>query len=233
MNYADWINAVCAMIEYQVVDANSPTPTETIFDTVYPRAIEYTELRMQRDLDFIATTTTATGTMSANSRSVSLPVPAQGPFVVLSQISPIIGGVKQQPLEPITRSMLDYYWPSELSPGANILPSQWTPNDQVTFLVGPAPDQNYAFEALGTTRFVPLSATNTSNFLTTYLPDLYLFASMIFFTGYQRDFGQQSDDPKMAQSWESQYQALLSSAVVEEARKRYADMFPHASDPAP
>lgn len=233
MDYAGWITAICAMIEYPVVDSSLPNPTGTIFDTIYPRAIEYTELRMQRDLDFIATTTVANGTMSANSRTVSLPIPSNGPFVVVSQISPIVSGVKQQPLEPITRMMLDYFWPSELSPGANIIPSQWTPNDQLTVIVGPAPDQNYDFEVVGTTRFVPLSASNTSNFLTLFLPDLYIAASMIFWAGYQQSYGSQSDNPQQAQSWENQYQLLLQSAVVEEARKRYADMFPHASDPAP
>lgn len=236
MNYTDYINAICAMLEYTgaIVDPSSASPTNFVpFNQIIPRAIEYTELRMQRDLDFIATTTTANGTMVANSRTITLPIPSQGAFVVVSEIIPIVAGDKQQPLEPITRSMLDYFWPSELSPGANIVPLQWTPNDQLTAIVGPAPDQNYDFQVVGTTRFPPLSASNTTNFLTQFLPDIYLAASMIFYSGYQRDFGSQSDDPAKAQSWESQYQALLSSAVVEEARKRYADMYPHASDPAP
>ena len=46
-------------------------------------------------------------------------------------------------------------------------------------------------------------------------------ASMIYISGYQRNFGRQSDDPAMAQSYESQYQALLKSAVTEEVRKKY------------
>ena len=32
---------------------------------------------------------------------------------------------------------------------------------------------------------------------------------MIYVSAYQRDFGRQSDDPQMALSYESQYQALL------------------------
>lgn len=224
------------MLEYTgaVVDPTSANPTNVpAFNQIIPRAIEYTELRMQRDLDFIATTATANGTMTANSRTITLPIPSQGPFVVVSEIIPIVAGDKQQPLEPISRAMLDYFWPSETSPGANIVPVQWTPNDQLTAIVGPAPDQNYGFQVVGTIRFAPLSSTNPNNFLTQYLPDLYLAASLVFLSGYQRDFGSMSDDPAKAQSWESQYQLLLGSAVVEEARKRYADMYPHASDPAP
>ena len=46
-------------------------------------------------------------------------------------------------------------------------------------------------------------------------------ASMIYISAYQRNFGRASDDPQMAMTYESQYQALLKSAVVEEARKKF------------
>lgn len=231
MLYKDWINTVCALLEYQVTSATSATPTGTVFDTVYPAAIDYAENRLQRDLDFLASVVTdATGTMSANARLVTLPT-GSGTYIVTSEIRPIVGGVKQQPLEPVTRAFLDFAWPSDVSPGANILPVQWCPYDQSHILVGPAPDQNYAFETVGTQRFAQLSRTNTSNFLTLQVPDLYVAASMIFFTGFQRDFGAQSDDPKMAMSWEEQYKTLLTSAVTEEARKKFEDMFPRPSRP--
>ena len=46
-------------------------------------------------------------------------------------------------------------------------------------------------------------------------------ASMIYISAYQRNFGRQNDDPQMAVSYESQYQALLKGAAVEEARKKF------------
>jgi hypothetical protein len=46
-------------------------------------------------------------------------------------------------------------------------------------------------------------------------------ASMIYVSAYQRNFGRANDDPQMAVSYESQYQALLKSAIVEEARKQF------------
>lgn len=57
--------------------------------------------------------------------------------------------------------------------------------------------------------------------LTTYFPDLFIAASMIFASGYQRDFGAQADNPSQAQSWETQYQLLIKSALTEEARKKF------------
>ena len=46
-------------------------------------------------------------------------------------------------------------------------------------------------------------------------------ASMIFGSAYMRDFGAQSDNPQMAQSWEQQYQQLVKSAVVEQFRAKF------------
>jgi hypothetical protein len=46
-------------------------------------------------------------------------------------------------------------------------------------------------------------------------------ASMVFASGYMRNFGSQADDPRMSQSWESQYQLLKASAQTEQARQRF------------
>ena len=46
-------------------------------------------------------------------------------------------------------------------------------------------------------------------------------ASMIYVSAYQRNFGRANDDPQMAVSYESQYQALKASALSEENRKKF------------
>lgn len=173
---------------------------------------------------------TIVATTNANAPKTVIYI-GSGIFVVCSEIRPIVGGVKQQPLEPVTRAFLDFVWPSDASPGANIVPEKWCPNDQATFLVGPAPDQAYPFEAVGTMRIPQLSSSNYQNFLTINFADLYVALSMVFLFGYQRDFGAQSDDPKSAQSWENQYQTLKGSAATEEARKRFADLVQSPSNP--
>lgn len=232
MNYAAWVTTVATILEYTVVDAAAAAPTnDDAFNAMIPSAIDYTENRLQRDLDFLASVATdQTGVMSANSRKLTLPTDI-GTYVVVSEIRPIVGGIKQPPLEPVTRAFMDFAWPSEVSPGANIRPVQWCPNDQATVLVGPAPDQNYGFETVGTVRFLQMSATNASNFLSLQVPDLYVAASLIFWFGYQQNFGAQSEDAGTAQSWEAQYGKLLQSAQVEEARKKFMNMSPSPSKP--
>lgn len=231
MNFAGWVTAVCGVLEYNVVSASSATPTDTEFDNVYPAAIDYAENRMQRDIDFLASQITdTTGAMVANARVQTLPTDL-GTYIVTSEIRPIVAGVKQQPLEPTTRAFLDFCWPSDISPGANIVPKYWTPKDQSHIIVGPPPDQAYGFEVVGTQRFTQMSAANPTNFLSLQLPDLYVAASLVWFFGFQRDFGAQASDPQTGISWEAVYKELLSGAVTEEARKKFADMFPRASKP--
>jgi hypothetical protein len=58
-------------------------------------------------------------------------------------------------------------------------------------------------------------------------------ASMIFISGYQRNFGRQSDDPQMAQSYETQYMTLLKGATVEEFRKKYQSSGWTSMSPSP
>ena len=67
----------------------------------------------------------------------------------------------------------------------------------------------------------PLSAANTTTWISTYMPDLFIMASMIYVSAYQRNFGRVNDDPAMAQTYEGQYMALLNGAKMEEFRKRF------------
>ena len=83
------------------------------------------------------------------------------------------------------------------------------------------PDQTYYVEVVGTYRPNTMSAGNPVTFISRYLPDLLIMASMVYISAYQRNFGRQSDDPQMAQSYETQYMTLLHSAGAEEARKKY------------
>jgi hypothetical protein len=103
-------------------------------------------------------------------------------------------------------------------------PQYWCPADEVSALIAPSSAIPMNFSTVGTIRFTPLSATNVSNFLSLYLPDLYVAASMIWLANYQRH-------AELAAQWEATYKGLLGSADIEEARKRFADMFPRPSKP--
>jgi hypothetical protein len=178
---------------------------------------------MFRDLFFLFTSiaTTAYGLVVGNRQIV---VPA-GTFVVPEQINVLVGSsdpdtATRQPLLPTTKEFLDAVYGSGASANRG-LPKYWVPFDDYTFLVGPYPDANYTCEIVGTYRPASLSATNTTTFISLYLPDLFIMASMIYISAYQRNFGRANDDPQMAVTYESQYQALLAKADLEENRKKF------------
>ena len=56
---------------------------------------------------------------------------------------------------------------------------------------------------------------------------------MIFISGYQRNFSLQGNDPQMGVTYESQYQALKNSALVEENRKKFEASAWSSYSPAP
>jgi len=198
-------------------------PTNPEFLVILPQMITYAENRMYRDLDFLFTSisTTAYGLVVGN-RQISVPA---GTFVVPEQINVLIGSsdpdtATRQPLLPTTKEFLDAVYGSGAAANRGI-PKYWVPFDDYTFLVGPYPNQNYTCEIVGTYRPDSLSATNTTTFISLYLPDLFIMASMIYISAYQRNFGRANDDPQMAVTYESQYQALLAKADLEENRKKF------------
>jgi hypothetical protein len=192
--------------------------------TVLPDAIDYAELRIYRDLDLLSTVQTLTSyATTANVSRVQLP---SGTFVTLQNVNVISpagttvpDNGTRNPVLPVSKEYIQYSWPSSTNAG---IPQYFAMIDERTFSLGPWPNAAYTLEIVGTYRPDALSSSNTTTFISQYLPDLFLMASMIFVSGYQRNFGRQSDDPAMSQSYESQYQALLRGATVEEYRKKFA-----------
>jgi len=210
LTYNTYVTQIATMAVVPVSDPN--------FQIIIPSMIDYAELRMQRDLDFLNTSGTATYTGTAGTYNLQL---TQGyPFVVMENIGvtdPATNYVSQ--LTPVTKEWIYAVYPQGSTQG---LPQYFAPFNDNLMLVAPIPDQAYTFTVVGTQRFPTLSSTNTSTFISQYLPDVFIMASMIYISAYQRNFtSAASNDPQMAVTYESQYQALLKGAMVEEARKKF------------
>ena len=216
--------------------------TDPAFQIILPSCINYAENRMYRDIDFMVTSTSLHGStfvLTPGNRNLSFNIDlsansdaASGTFVVSEQINLLTNAAGNAatttdpdscvrvPLLPTTKEFLDAVYGSSLT--ANLArPKYFVPFNETLFFVGPVPDQAYPVEVVGTYRPNSLSATNQTTFISLYLPDLFIMASMVYISAYQRNWGRQSDEPQMAVSYESQYQTLLKSAVVEEARKKF------------
>lgn len=213
-----------------VVDVADPA-----YQIILPQMITYAENRMYRDLDFMYTSTSISGyAVSGGTRSITIP---EGTIVVLEQINlitppgqtnPDLG--TRNPMLPTTKEFLDAVYGSSTY---TAVPQYFCPFNDNLYLVGPFADQTYFVEIVGTYRPASLSATNTTTFISLYLPDVFIMASMIYISAYQRNFGRMSDDPAMAQSYEAQYQTLLKGAAVEEARKKFESVGWTSQSPSP
>ena len=214
-----YVNQIATMA---VVD-----PADTNFLTILPQAITYAENRIYRDLDFLVTSVAATYTLTAGNRQLQLP---GFPFVVSEQINiitpstetnPDSADATRNPCLPVTKEFLDAVYGSAAVANRGV-PQFYAPFNDNLFYLGPVPDATYTVEVVGTERPASMSSTNQTTFISLYLPDLLIMATMIYVAAYQRNFSSASgNDPQMPVTYETQYQTLLKGAAVEEARKKY------------
>ena len=229
MDYNTYVQQIATM---SVV----PT-TDTNYQIILPQMINYAELRMQRDLDFLSTQI-SNSSYSFTQGNGTLTIPTSS-FVVMETFEVIDGSGNSSALLPVTKEYIQNVYGTGSTTG---LPQYFAVygGDSATtgltsqnMIIGPIPNSNYSVRLTGTVRSAPLSATNTTTFISTYLPDIMIMASMIYISAYQRNFGRMNDDPQMAQSYENQYQVLKTSALIEENRKKFEASAWSSYSPAP
>lgn len=219
MDYTNYVQSIANLTA--LADPTLPIGDMPIeFQQMIPNMIDYAEKRIYRELDVVDTIWTSQGTTTRKSRVVITPPARYGNYITVQNVSIILDSPPQRVnLQPTTVSYLNYVWGTDATLS---VPQYFAPYRQDSFFIGPYPDRNYVIEIMGTYRPEPLSPTHTETFLTQFMPEIFLAASMIFASGYQRDFGSQSDNPAQAQSWESQYQNLIKGAMLESLRQKFA-----------
>jgi hypothetical protein len=213
----DYNTYVTTMRDMLVED---PQAQDSNFEYIVPRMIEYAELRIYREFDLLNTYNTGTAVMTSGSRDITIPTG----FVVIDNINVIspAGTANPEagtriPMERVTLDVLNFTWPSATSTGT---PGRYALLNDTSVRVAPTPDGAYTAEFIGTQRPDPLSTDNPNTFISDNLPNIFVAASMIFGAGYLQNFGQASDNPQLAQSWEGQYQNLKAGVSIEELRRK-------------
>ena len=214
MTYATYVTTLANLLVTTEDDAN--------FVQILPSIISYAEGRIYRDLDLLSEIVAdSSASLSANTRTLTLPVPSAGAYNVVEQVNLLEGG-SRTPLTPVSRYVLDFLWPSATAADTTTRPQLYSVTDATTVSFGPASGESVTVEIVGQVKPTPLSATKTTTYLTEQLPDLFIAASMVFASGWQQNFGSQADNPQMAVSWESQYNLLLKSADQNAAVANYS-----------
>jgi len=216
LNYTTYVSQLANLT---VISSNDAS-----FQTMLPGAIDYAEQRIYREGDFLSTYVYDIGNFGTNDATLTYPTNF-GTYLVVDQvfvstsISTAGYASKYTPLSVVSQPYIANLYPGALTDVG--FPKYFCQATNTYGLVGPVPDQAYSFYVYGTQRPLALSAANSSTFLTQTLPDLLIAASMVFISGYMRNFGSQADDAPMATSWSKQYDILFASAGMEEQRKKF------------
>ena len=223
LNYNSYVTQIAGLTN---ITSNILVTGDANFGPPLPGAIDYAEQRIYREGDFLSTYITDTSAnVVANQRTFNYPT-TSGTFLVIDQLNVFTpagttsSNGTRVPLQVASKHFIDNLYPNDATSIG--VPAYFAPATATQCFLGPVPDQGYNIEVIGTQRPAPLSASNSSTFLTQTLPDLFVAATMVYMSGYMRNFGSQADNPQMAASWESQYEKLSQSADMEEMRKKYA-----------
>ena len=228
LTYSQYVSEIATLA---VVPSDDPN-----FVEILAQMITYAENRIYRDLDLLETVTAISSyTTALNGRTVTFPI---ADFITVQEVNVITPAGTTIPdngtrtaLLPVTKEWMNYNYVSSASAA---VPYYFAMFNQNTIILGPWADDTYTIEIVGTFRPDSLSASNTSTFVSLYLPDLMIMASMIYISAFQRNFiSAAANDPQMPVNYETQYQTLLKGAMVEEARKKFQSAGWTSMSPAP
>jgi len=224
MIYDEVVSQLKTMLNVEMNDEDAN------FTRIIPGMFLYADGRIYREIKFLAQKITQPVTLIAMNREFLLPpnVRVLRAINVMTPVGPITLQSKRNPLERISVEMLDFIWPqASYQPtlpqkyavlGVTTAVSDPVPDIVYSVRVMPTPDKAYSAELLGDIRPDPLAPENPQTFLSVYYPELFISACMVYGSGYQRDYGAQSDDPAKAVSWEAQYQTLKQGVLDQVAR---------------
>lgn len=223
INYSTLISE-CATIT--AISSTTLVTGDANFGGIMDAAINYAEGRIYRDLDLLSVRVTDSSViLTSGVRTVSLST-TQGTLLVIESLNlfssagTTSSNTTRIPVLPASKAVIDTIYPSPLSSNTGT-PQYFARITDTQLTLGPTPDQAYGTEVIATIRPNPLSASNSSTWLTQNTPELMTAGCMVFLTGYMRDYGAQADDPKMSMSWEGQYGQLLASQKTDVLRMKF------------
>jgi hypothetical protein len=231
LTYNDYVSQIATLAVVNTTTSSGVVVgVDAEFNTLIPQMLNYAELRIQRDIDLLPSQTVNTYTLNLNSNLLQIPT---DDFVTIQTIG-IVNGTATIPLLPSTKEYLQNVYndssytafPQFFAMLGGDLASGGTLYNNI--IVGPYSNSTYGVTVTGTVRLPSLYkfasqalANSGKTFISTYLPDMLIQASMIYISQFQRNFGPAANDPNMGPTYELQYQNLLKSAFVEEARKKF------------
>jgi len=216
LDFSAYLTAMCGLLSIDPETDLYPDQSELM-----EQMINYAELRIYRELDFLSTVEEATTSdLTPGTRTVAVPgdiiIVNSAALITPASTAPAAG--TRNPMQRVSVEFINAVWPSAATTGT---PAYYAMLDNETMVLAPTPSAAFRVSCMGIFRPETLSDSNTTTYLTEAVPDLFIAASAIFgFGGLLQNFGAQADDPQAVQSWEQTYQNLRAGVDVENLRSK-------------
>ena len=146
----------------------------TELDDELDNIIDLAELRIHKEVDLAAFRGSATSAIIAGDNTITIPTTDE--VVVIRHITSLPSGGSTVGLIQKDESFLREFWPVAATQGT---PRFWSPLETTTVLIAPAANANTTLTYYYSKRLAALSASNTTNYLTTDCYDALLYACLI------------------------------------------------------
>lgn len=235
LSFNAWVQAVGVMA-VALTQNNSGVYgfVDAPLQNVLPVMLSYAEGRIQRDIDALQARSSNTYALTVSNNILSIPI---NDFLAVETLETLqMSGtvvVNSTALTAVSKEFIQNCYSGVFSTGAPKYYAMFGDtfgdgaNTNINVLIGPPPNFAYPVRVTGVIRmpslfkFATAGIADTSyTYISQWLPDLLLMASMIFMSAYQRNFSASSGSKEMPVNYEQQYRTLLAGAIAEENRKK-------------
>ena len=178
-----------------------------------PTIIQLGELRLRRDLPVIAFDVVRSGTISGTGTALSV-LTLPGDWTADRYFMVTVSGSSPNTLQRKTLTYLTEYWPSQAATGT---PRYYAQQGSSSLRIAPAPVSGTTYEHGYRAQLLPLSSTNSTNWLTSNAQDALLQACLV------EAARMKLDDP-MIKRFEEAYQ-ISKAGISTEALTALSDDF--------
>jgi hypothetical protein len=235
LSFNDWVTnvGVMAVEQTQIVGGVAQFISPPL-QAILPQILSYAEGRIQRDIDALQARTANQYALTAGQNIFSIPLSdfLTAESIEVCQVSNNVI-VNTSPLLPVSKEFIQNCYAGIGSAGTPMYYAMFGStfgdgsDTNMNVLLGPTPNFSYPIRVTGTIRMASLflfanidQADTSFTYISQWLPDMLMMASMIYVSGFQRNFSSMSDSPDTGATWEKQYQALRIGAIMEEDRKK-------------
>jgi hypothetical protein len=210
LSFNAWVQGVGVMAVAQTqTTAGVSGFVDAPLQQVLPQILSYAEGRIQRDIDAFQASAVNRYTLTVGNNQLNIPI---GDFLIIETLELLQTSngvvVNSIPMTPVSKEFIQNCYSGVFSSGDPQVLCDGTPIHLATaqrqhqrILLGPTPNYAYPVNVLRRhTHAVTVSicelrgsADTSYTYISQWLPDLLLMASMIFISAYQRNFSANSD----------------------------------------